>query len=77
MTLIGLPIFGEARTIKLPEDVVEVALDEVGKRKLEALNKELSDFKSSNKSTYTSLARYFILGVRVRSNIEFEATLSY
>lgn len=28
IVLIGLPLFGEVRTIKLPEDTVEVALEE-------------------------------------------------
>lgn len=36
MTLTSLPVFGKARTIELHGDIVEVALDEVGKRKLVA-----------------------------------------
>lgn len=41
------------RTIKQPGDIEQVALDEEGKRKLELLNKALSNFKTSNKSTYS------------------------
>lgn len=39
--LTGFPFFEHSRTIKLPKYVVEVSLDEVGKRKSEALNKAL------------------------------------
>lgn len=35
VALTGLPIFGEAKTIKLPKIHEEVALDEAGKRRLE------------------------------------------
>lgn len=63
MVLIGLSMFGDVRTIKLPDDVEEVALDEEGKRKLEALNKALSESNSTNKSTYFSCVRYFFYGV--------------
>lgn len=38
VALTGLPIFGEPRIINMPGEVLEVALDEAGKRKLEALN---------------------------------------
>lgn len=44
VVLTGFVIFGESKTIKLPENVVEVVLGEVGNR--EALNKGLSDSKS-------------------------------
>lgn len=77
MALIDLPVFGEVRTIKLPGDVVEVALDEAGKRKLEALNRALSVSKSSNKSTYTSWDRHSIFSVGEGSDVEFKAMLSY
>lgn len=39
VVLTGLPLFGERRTITLPEGIVEIALDEEGKRKLEAFEK--------------------------------------
>lgn len=39
VVLIGLSLFGEARNIKLLEDNVEVAQDEEGRRKLEALTR--------------------------------------
>lgn len=41
--LTSLPLFRETRATKLTEDIVEVALDEEGKRKLEALKKALSN----------------------------------
>lgn len=50
--LIGLPVSEEVKTIKLHEDNEKVAMDEARKKKLEALNKALSDSTSSNKSTY-------------------------
>lgn len=59
------------------EDILEVALDEVSKRKLEASNKALLDPKSSNKCTYTFWTRYFNLGVREGNDIEFDALLSF
>lgn len=77
VVLTGLPFFGETRTKILPEDTTEVILDEEGKRKLEALNKVLSDSKSSNKSTYTSWAMHFTFGAGVGSDVEFEAMLAY
>lgn len=55
-------IFGEARNNKLSKDAEEVALDEVGKRKLEAFNKALSNSKSSNKRTYASWTKHYIFG---------------
>lgn len=58
--LTSLPRFGEARRIPLPGDVEKVALNEEGKRKLEDLNKALSESKALNKSTYSSWARYFM-----------------
>lgn len=41
MALTCLPVFGEARTIKLPEDLERSALNEADKKELEALNKAL------------------------------------
>lgn len=58
--LTSLPRFGEVRRIPLPGDVEKVALNEEGKRKLEDLNKALSESKALNKSTYSSGARYFM-----------------
>lgn len=76
VALIGLPVFEEATTIKLPKSHEEVAVDEAGKRKLEALNKALSDSKSSNKSTYASWVRHFIINAGSGSNVGFETMLS-
>lgn len=46
-----------------------------GKRKLEALNKALSESKIPNKSTYPSWARYFNVRVGAGTDVEFEAML--
>lgn len=40
------PLFGEIRTIKLPDDSEAIVLDREGDRNLEALNKTLTDPKS-------------------------------
>lgn len=61
MALTGLPVFGAVKTIKLPKDQKEVALDEASKKKLEALNKTLSDSKSFSKSIYASWGGHFII----------------
>lgn len=45
MALTGLPTFLEVNTINLFENHKEVTLDDAGEKKLEALNKALSDFK--------------------------------
>lgn len=42
LVLTGLPLLGEARAIKLPDDIEEVDLD---KKELEALTKVLSESK--------------------------------
>lgn len=60
MALTCLLVFGEMKTIKLPGNPTKIALDEADKKKLEGLNKALSQSKSSKKSTYTSWARHFI-----------------
>lgn len=39
--LIGLPLFGEVRTIKLPDGSEEIALHWKGERKLKGPNKAL------------------------------------
>lgn len=72
----SLPLFGKVRITKLPDDVEEVGLDEEGKIKLEALNKALSDSKTSNNSSYASWVGILLMA-RVGSDIEFEAMLSY
>lgn len=54
----------------MPDDAEEVALDKEDKRKLEALNKVLSESKTSNQSTYS-------FGTGAGPDIEFEITLSY
>lgn len=77
MVLTCLPVFGEVNTIKLPKDSMEITLDEADKKKLKALNKALSESKSSNKSMYASWARHFIVGMGVGSDINFEAILAY
>lgn len=63
------PLFKEARTIKLHDDVEEVSVDEESKRKLEAVNKALLDSKISNKNMYSLWARYFTYGDVVGSDI--------
>lgn len=45
VALTGLPTFLEVNTINLFENHKEVTLDDAGEKKLEALNKALSDFK--------------------------------
>lgn len=56
----------KTRKIKLLDDVEEVALDEEGKRELKALNKALSEFKTSNNSTYFFMGKVFHLWRRAR-----------
>lgn len=58
----------KTRKFKLLDDVEEVALDEEGKRELKALNKALSESKTSNNSTYFFMGEVFHLwrGVRER-----------
>lgn len=46
VALTCLPIFWEAKPIKLPEEPEEITLDRIKKTKLEGLNKALSDSKS-------------------------------
>lgn len=72
MALIGLPVLGEVRTIKLPGDPEEIALDEVDKKKLKTLIKALFDLKSSKKSKYASWARHLINGMGAGSNTELK-----
>lgn len=72
VALTCLPLLGEVNTIKLPEDQEETALDEADKKKLESLNKVLSDSKFPNKSTYASWARHFIIEMGIGSDVEFE-----
>lgn len=59
VALTCLVMFGEVKAIKLFEDSNEVALDEMDKKKLEALNKALSESKSSNKSTICFVGKAF------------------
>lgn len=54
IVLTGLPVFGEERDIKLLVDSEENTLDGEGKRKIESLNKALTDSKVKAKSTYSS-----------------------
>lgn len=77
--LFGLPLFGEAKTIKLPNDYEEVALVGEGERILEALNKALSESKTSHKSIYPSWVRYFTHSLKAgaRRDIEFKAMPVY
>lgn len=65
------------KTIKLPEVSEEIALNEIDKKKLEALNNALPDSKSSNESTYASRARHFIIRMGAGSDIEFESMFPY
>lgn len=76
MVSTGLPMFGEARTVKLSDDVEEFPLHEEGKRKLEALNKALSESKLQTK-VYTPRGEILTYGAGAGSDIEFEAMLSY
>lgn len=64
VVLMGLPVFREARAIKLAEIVAKVTLDEACNRKLESQNKPLLDSKSSNKSMYASWAFHLWRGGR-------------
>lgn len=50
VALSSFPIFEERRTIKLPGDPKEIALDKSDKKKLEALTKALSDSKYTNRA---------------------------
>lgn len=59
VALTCLLMFGEVKAIKIPRDYEEIVLEDTDKMKLEALNKSLSESKSSNKRTYASWVRHF------------------
>lgn len=64
-------------TIKLLNVFEEVALVGEGERKLKALNKVLSESKTSNKNTNSSGVWDFTHGAGAKSDIKFEAMLAY
>lgn len=64
-------MFAEVKAIKLPRDSEEIALNEIDKKKLEALIKALSELKLLKKSTYASCARHFDIGKGMGSDIKF------
>lgn len=77
VALNGLPVFWQAKTIRLFEDPEEIVPDEADKKKLEALKNAFSNSKSSSKSMYALQARHFIFWMETGNDIKFEAMLSY
>lgn len=61
----------------MSEDSDEIALYTEGERNLGALNRALFESKTKDKSAYSSWVRYFTHRVGVKSDIKFEAMLSY
>lgn len=74
--LTGLPLFGEAKTIVMPESS-EVVLDAEDKVRRILQNEALFDSNTKGKSTYTTCVSYFTEGAGVKTSIVLEAMVAF